>query len=34
MACLYEKAFMAFELGKIKSVDSYKEMCKLLDEPD
>lgn len=34
MACLYEKAFMAFGLGKIKSVDSYKEMCKLLDEPD
>lgn len=34
MACLYEKAFMAFGLGKIKTVDSYKEMCVLLGEPD
>ncbi len=34
MACLYEKAFMAFGLGKIKTVDSYKEMCDLLGEPD
>ena len=34
MACLYEKAFMAFGLGKIKTVGSYKEMCDLLGEPD
>lgn len=34
MACLYEKACVVFALGKIKEVNSYKDMCKLLQEPD
>lgn len=34
MACLYEKACVVFTLGKIKEVNSYKDMCKLLQEPD